>query len=376
MTCDFLSKGRIFDARHSRCYGRFPHGSRRFLLPGAGFTALSQPEHEQPPNRWALGQRAQSLRAVGLTLGLSPQAVRRARLHLLVLAPLFAGVILIWDYRHAVFGLMACAPGTGKTRLVDHKHVYVACKIPTDTGTTALQVFVVIALIIVGWALARDFVRAAEPLMFRGMDKATAGTAGFLIRLLTVLAAIVVALRIAGVPIAAIAIGASFSAVVFGLAAQQTLGNLIAGIVLISARPFVVGDRVRLQGGGLAGRIEGMVAALGLLYTTINVGGDYVLVPNSLVLAVSVSPLREPEAVSLRARLRPGSTPAELQKLIEHSLSVPLRRPPSVTLEELDGAEVVVAISATPRVAGDGGKLATELLEAVGNEINAAASAG
>ncbi|HEY1776295.1 MAG TPA: mechanosensitive ion channel family protein [Solirubrobacteraceae bacterium] len=338
---------------------------------------MSQPEHEQQPNRWALGQRAQSLRAVGLTLGLSPQAVRRARLHLLVLAPLFAGVILIWDYRHAVFGLMACVAHTGRTVLSSSGHyVYVNCKIPTDTGTTVLQVFVVIALIIVGWALARDFVRGAEPLMFRRMDKATAGTAGFLIRLLTVLAAIVVALRIAGVPIAAIAIGASFSAVVFGLAAQQTLGNLIAGIVLISARPFVVGDRVRLQGGGLAGRIEGMVAALGLLYTTINVGGDYVLVPNSLVLAVSVSPLREPEAVSLRARLRPGSTPAELQKLIEHSLSVPLRRPPSVTLEELDGAEVVVAISATPRVAGDGGRLATELLEAVGNEINAAASPG
>src|SRR5665213_1922239 len=305
--------GRILGAR-PRCYGRFPHGSSRFLLSGAGFTALSQADDEQPPTRWALGRRAQSLREVGLTLGLSPQAVRRARLHLLV--------------------------------------------------------FVVIALVIVGWALARDFVRGLEPLMFRRMDTATAGTAAFVIRLLTVLAAIVVALRLAGVPIAAIAIGASFSAVVFGLAAQQTLGNLIAGIVLLSARPFVVGDRVRLQGGGLAGRIEGVVAALGLLYTTFNVGGDQVLVPNSLVLSVSVSPLREPEAVSMRARLRPGTTPQQLQQLIEQSVSVPLRRPPSVTLEELDGAEVVVTISATPRTAADGGKLAGELLDAVTREIS------
>jgi small conductance mechanosensitive channel len=334
------------------------------LHPGAGFTALSQPGDEQQPKRWAIGPRAQSLRDVGLTLGLSPAAVRRARLHLLVLGPLFAGVILLWDYRHAVFDLQQCVANVSNP-----------CKIPTDAGTTALQVFVVIALVVVGWVLARDFVRGLEPLLFRRMDKATAGTAGFVIRLLTILAAIVVALRIAGVPIAAIAIGASFSAVVFGLAAQQTLGNLIAGIVLISARPFVVGDRVRLQGGGLAGRIEGVVAALGLLYTTFNVGGDHVLVPNSLVLAVSVSPLREPEAVSLRARLRPGTTPPQLQKLIEQSLSVPLRRPPSVTLEELDGAEVVVTISATPRVAADGGKLASELLEAVTSEINEAARA-
>ena len=321
---------------------------------------MSQADSEQPPNRWARGKRAQSLRDVGLTLGLSPQAVRRARLHLLVLLPLFAGAILLWDYRDGLFGLaLSCSP-------LDQ-----SCR----TGSAVLQVFVVLALIIVGWALARDFVRGLEPVMFRRMDTATAGTAGFVIRLLTMLAAIVVALRIAGVPIAAIAIGASFSAVVFGLAAQQTLGNLIAGIVLLSARPFVVGERVRLQGGGLAGRIEGVVAALGLLYTTFNVGGDQVLVPNSLVLSVSVSPLREPEAVSLRARLRAGTTPTQLQRVIEQALTVPIRRAPSVTLEALDGAEVVVTITATPRVAADGGALASELLEVVTRQIAQSGSA-
>ena len=243
-------------------------------------------------------------------------------------------------------------------------------------GTTTLQVFVVLALIVVGWALARDLVRGVEPILFRRMDKATAGTAGFVIRLATVVAAIVVALRIAGAPIAAIAIGASFSAVVFGLAAQQTLGNLIAGIVLLSARPFRVGDRVRLQGGGIGGRIEGVVSSLGLLYTTFNAGDDPVLVPNSLVLSVSVSPLREPEAVSLRAPLRPGGTPVELQRVIEEGLTVPIRRHPDVTLEEIDGERVIVTISATPRLAADGGRLASELLDAVTSEINETAEDG
>ena len=62
-----------------------------------------------------------------------------------------------------------------------------------------------------------------------------------------------------------LAVGGAFTAVIVGLAAQQTLGNLFAGIVLLSARPFRVGDRVRLQGGGLAGEIEGIVSSLGLL---------------------------------------------------------------------------------------------------------------
>jgi small-conductance mechanosensitive channel len=325
---------------------------------------LSQNSDEQLPKRQARERRADRWRAVGLSFGLSQQAVRRARLHLLVLAPLFAGVILLWDYKLQLFGLY--------DKVTPHNKPCPVPPVPNcsePAGTTALQIFVVIALVVSGWALARDFVRGLEPLLFSRMDTATAGTAGFVIRLLTVLAAIVLALRIAGVGLTTIAIGASFSAVVFGLAAQQTLGNLIAGIVLLSARPFRVGDRVRLQGGQLAGRIEGVVSSLGLLYTTFNAGDDPVLVPNSVVLSVSVSPLREPEAVSLTVRLRSGSTPAELQRLIEDALTVPIRRHPSVTLEELDGSELVVTISATPRVAADGGALAAELLDVLTREI-------
>jgi small conductance mechanosensitive channel len=327
----------------------FPTVAARPTLP-PGFTALSQTSDEQPPIRRTRARRADRWRGVDLSFGLSPRAVRRARLQLLVFAPLFAGVILVWDYKADLFGLGSC----GST---------------CPAGTVPLQVFVVLALVIVGWALARDFVRGLEPILFKRMDTATAGTAGFVIRLLTMLAAIVLALRIAGVGIAAIAIGASFSAVVFGLAAQQTLGNLIAGIVLLSARPFRVGDRVRLQGGGIGGRIEGVVSALGLLYTTFNAGDDPVLVPNSLVLSVSVSPLREPEAVRLTVRLRSGTAPIELQRRIEDALSVPIRRHPSVTLEELDGAEMVVTVSATPRAAADGGALAAELLEVLTREV-------
>jgi small conductance mechanosensitive channel len=112
--------------------------------------------------------------------------------------------------------------------------------------------------------------------------------------------------------------------------------------VLLSARPFRVGERVRLQGGPLAGQIEGTVSSLGLLYTTFATGEDSIMVPNSVVLNVAVMPLREPEAVNLRARLRAGMTPGDLQEMLERSLQTPLRDAPRITLEELDGEEVVV----------------------------------
>src|SRR6202008_2866815 len=104
---------------------------------------------------------------------------------------------------------------------------------------------------------------------------------------------------------------------IIGLAGQQTLGNVIAGVVLLSARPFRVGDRVRLQGGQLAGQIEGTVSSLGLLYTTFARGDDSIMVPNSVVLNVAVLPLREPDAVNLRARLRAGMSPGDLQETLE-----------------------------------------------------------
>jgi len=342
-----------------RCYGRFPHGSSRFFHSCRGFTALSQASDKQQGPRWAPGRRREALLEVGATLGLTPRAIRRARLQLLVFGPLFAGVIALWEYRARIFGLPGCAPG---------------CKAPDvpnvdPSGTPVLQVFVVLTLLILGWALARDIGRGLGPILFRRMDAATAGTAGFVIRLFALIVALVLALRIADVSLTAIAITASASAVVLGLAAQQTLGNLIAGIVLLSARPFRVGDTIRLQVGALAGQIEGVVTSLGLMYTTFDSGGDPVLVPNSAVLAAAVRPLHEPEAVTLRARVRDGRTPIELQKAIEDRLTVAIRRHPRVALEEVDETGILVTITVAPQNPADGGRLASELLEAVTREV-------
>jgi len=222
--------------------------------------------------------------------------------------------------------------------------------------------------VILGWAIARALGRVLGPPLFRRLDPATAGTVGFLVRLVTILVALIVALRVAGIQARTLAFGGAFTAVIVGLAAQQTLGNLFAGTVLLSARPFRVGERVRLQGGPLAGTLEGTVSSLGLLYTTFATGEDVIMVPNSVVLNVAVLPLHEPEGVNLRARLRAGMTPGDLQEILEGELQTPLREPPRITLEELDGEEVVVRISATPRVAAEGRQLASELLDVVSRQ--------
>lgn len=231
---------------------------------------------------------------------------------------------------------------------------------------TPVRLGAALVMVVLGWALARDLGQFAAPALFRRMDAATAGTVSFLIRLVFLGAAALFALRVAGLDPATLAVGGAITAVVFGLAAQQTLGNLIAGLVLISARPFRVGDRVRLQAGGIAGQIEGVVESLGLLYTTFAHGGDSVMVPNNIVLAAAVVPLREPAAVDLRARLRPDVRPSEVQSLLQDGIRTPVRGESHITLEEVDSDEVVVRIAATPVAAEDGPRLADEVLAAIG----------
>ena len=141
-----------------------------------------------------------------------------------------------------------------------------------------MKVATVIALAVLAWALAQALGRGLAPALFRRMDPATAGTVGFLIRLTTIVLVVALALRIAGLRTSTLAVGGAVTAVVLGLAAQQTLGNLFAGLVLLSTRPFLVGDRVRLVGGALAGQLGNRQLARALLHLPVS-GADRMMVP-------------------------------------------------------------------------------------------------
>jgi small conductance mechanosensitive channel len=272
-----------------------------------------------------LSERAQQLRAQ------AAGRARSARRQLLLLTPLLAGILVLYAFRVEIFG-----------------------------AGQAVVIAIVIGLVIVGWAFARGLGRALGPIVDRRLERGTAGVVGFLVRLAALTAVVVVALRIAGLKPAALAVGASFTAVILGLAAQQTIGNVIAGVVLLSARPFSVGDRVQFEGFGFD--VQGTVHSLGLLYVTLTEEDDVVLIPNSVVLMRAVKPLRGARGVDLRARLEPGTAPAEVEERLVDELSVTTRDPPVVALEEYDGERVTVRVTATPVDHDEGPRLAGEVL--------------
>jgi small conductance mechanosensitive channel len=298
------------------------------------------------PRRPAFESRTELWRQVGLGAEVDRRDAQRARGTVVVLAALIAGVMIVFANRSTLF------PGMS---------AYVRF------GTVA-------ALVILGWWMARSLGRGLAPSLFRRMEPGTAGIVGFLIRLATIVLVTAVALRIAGVHASTLAVGGAFTAVIVGLAAQQTLGNLFAGLVLLSTRPFRVGERVRLTGGALAGSVQGIVSSLGLFYTNLVSGADPIMVPNSMMLNVAVIPLREPERVELRARFSARTTPHDVQELLAHSITVPTRYSPHVELEELDHGELVVRVVVTPMRPSDGSKLASQVLSAVRNTNGAVAT--
>lgn len=281
--------------------------------------------------------RSHSWHAVGLGEELEPRSPTRMPGAFLVALLLIAGALVVYYNREAWL------PGYA---------VWV-------------RIVVAVVLAVAGSAAVHWLVRSVSPLLFRRLAPSTAGTLGFVIRLFAMSIVVILAFRVAGVRTSALALGGTITAVVLGLAAQQSLSGIFAGLVLQSTRPFRVGERVRLVGGLLAGSLEGTVSSLGLFYTTLAQGADRIQVPNSVMINLAVVPLREPQRLDLRARFPAGTSPRRVEEQLLDSVATPTRYPPSVAIEEVDDANVVMRIGATPLRPGDGSQLAEEVLAAL-----------
>ncbi len=121
---------------------------------------------------------------------------------------------------------------------------------------------------------------------------------------------IIVTLGVLAVPVQHLLLGGALTGVIVGIAAQQALGNVFAGLVLLSVRPFTIDERVRVRSGSLNGPFDGTVRSMTLTYVTIETDEGPVNVPNSAMLAAAVGPSPEEDTTDL-AVARAGAPPLE-----------------------------------------------------------------
>src|SRR2546430_8646308 len=100
---------------------------------------------------------------------------------------------------------------------------------------------------------------------------------------------IVLAITSAGFDLSGLLVGGALTGVIVGIAAQASLANVIAGVVILFARPYSAAMYVTVRAGTFGGvEYSGQVWDVGLFYTTLHSGGKEIRIPNSIMLAAVV----------------------------------------------------------------------------------------
>jgi small-conductance mechanosensitive channel len=138
--------------------------------------------------------------------------------------------------------------------------------------------------------------------------------------------------------------------IVLGFAAQRTLGNFVAGILIALAQPVRIGDRVEYEG------TAGIVEEVGLTYTFIRAGdGRRIVVPNEKLASDTIV------NASIRGRepFAEVSVPVPLSADLDHAVDalredVSGERDGDVYVSSLDGtATVTMRAAASDEVAAE-----------------------
>ena len=140
------------------------------------------------------------------------------------------------------------------------------------------------------------------------MGTSHAAVVSYAVLILGAFTTLVITLNLFGVPVGQLLLGGALTSVFVGIAAQQALGNVFAGMVLLLAHPFSVGDTISLRAGALgSGPLEGTVTEIGITYVRLDTGASIMSVPNSQVLNAVVGPLPPSPAAESAA---PEAVPA------------------------------------------------------------------
>jgi small-conductance mechanosensitive channel len=138
----------------------------------------------------------------------------------------------------------------------------------------------VLVIAVVALLLERVFTTYLSKFTKRAkMQRNAANNLVLTFRILILIGAVLAISRIGGLDPAWILSISAIAGAALGFASQKTLGNFLAGLFLLAARPFKVGDLVRL------GTVEGVVQEVTINYTKVlTIGNNTVSISNLQIL--------------------------------------------------------------------------------------------
>ena len=165
-------------------------------------------------------------------------------------------------------------------------------------STKLIVIGVAVAFVILGVLAVRSTANEVQRVVRARGGPSAGTTVRLLITLFGYLIILLAVLGMLAVPLGRLLVGGAITGIVVGIAAQQSLGNIFAGLVLLLARPYVIGEHIRVRSGALGGPIDGTVVGMDLLYTTLDTEEGLVRLPNAGLLAAAVGPRPKPSTDS------------------------------------------------------------------------------
>ena len=117
------------------------------------------------------------------------------------------------------------------------------------TGTEALADVAAVAFCLLAYMGTAGLAGRAREVLQPKIGTSHAVVIRYAIVLLGSVATILITLQLFGIAVMQLLVGGVFATILVGIAAQQSLSNLFAGMVLLLARPVDIGDRVLIRSG-------------------------------------------------------------------------------------------------------------------------------
>ncbi|CDX55140.1 MscS Mechanosensitive ion channel [Mesorhizobium plurifarium] len=147
-----------------------------------------------------------------------------------------------------------------------------------------------------------------------------------------------------GMPVGTLIATSGIVAIVFGLALQNTLGDLFSGIALTLGRTYAIGDWIRMKDGPEGRVVETNWRSANLLTAEYNI----VVVPNSVLARQALTNLSRPDdtrQITLTVRvvpIQPSFAEEAMCSALQGSTRIVKDPPPIVALKRIDAAAIEV----------------------------------
>ncbi len=207
------------------------------------------------------------------------------------------------------------------------------------------KILVSIIVAIGAYIAARIMKRSVRALTMDKVQRHFRRTAYRIFQIIIGTVALFVLLGVWGVNLTGLIAGAGFMGIVVGLAAQETLGNVISGLLMMFSRPFEIDDWVEI--GGYSGIVEDITVMQTRVETF---DGEVVSIPNSMVSSNEINnksrkgQLRVKETIGIDYESDPVEARRIAEEVMEENDQIMENPAPKAMIDELADSSVNIVL--------------------------------